>query len=159
MKNIITIIWLSIFTISNSYGQTSFKIDKNIIAPDLSVEIGENIIAPDITIEIGENVIAADLSVGLTSDKRKANFVIVKYSGATYEIEASLTVISPDISIEAGANIMAPNLTVEIKEKGIVDYLVYTENEHISLNELVIYLLPAINKKLNYKYSVLRKIR
>lgn len=65
----------------------------------------------------------------------------VKVSDSTY---------SPDISIKAGENVYSPDVTIKILKSGTVNYIVYAEKDYI-MTDLIVVLLPTINKELDYK--------
>lgn len=150
MKYFSLIIFL-FFLQNNLFCQISFKIEENIISFDLSVKVSESTISPDITVKIGYSVYSPDFTAGISSSKSNADFIITKSNNADIIIKAGESIISPDISIRAGENVSSQDVTIKILKTGNVDYFVYTENDFISLSDLIIALLPAINKKLDYK--------
>jgi hypothetical protein len=132
--------------------QISFYVDEDISYPDIRVRIGEDVTYPDVRIKIGETVSYSDFTVGITNNKSTANFIITtsKY-GADKTIRAGDDVSYPDIRIRFGENTSYSDLSIKIKKSGSVDYIVYSEKEFVSMNDLIIALLPAINKQLDYK--------
>ena len=150
-----TLIFLITISFAIIYGnaQISFKIESDIFFPDLSVKISESTVISDISIKIGEKVNFADFTVGITSRRNQADFIITKTSIPEFTIRASSNVLMPDISIKIGENVLFPDVTIKIKTSGVVDYIVYTEKESITMNDLVIALLPAINKEMNYQFE------
>jgi len=152
---ILTVLWANI---GYAEEQITFKVSPDIIVGDLEVKIGENVIVPDITIKIGKNVIIPDFSVGVTSKKSQAHFVITTSIIADYEIKAGPDVIVPDLSIKAGSDVIVPDLTIKINTSGTVDWIVYTEKEFISINDLVIALLPVINYKTKGQHTKLNEM-
>ncbi len=153
IKSINIIITFIAFQISVCNAQLTFRINENISFPDLSVKISKNISFPDITVKIGENVSFEDFTVGITSNKNEADFIITESRYPDLSIKASEDVLHPDISIKAGETVSFPDVTIKIKKSGTVGYTVFTEKAYISLREIVIALLPAINKELDYKYE------
>ena len=141
-----------IFTMCG-YSQITFKIDSDIFFPDLRVQISENILFPDIRVKIGEKASFADFSVGITSNKNQADFIITKSAFADYTVKASEKVMFADLSIKAGANVFFADVSIKIKKTGIVDYIVYTEKNYITINELIVALLPAINQAMDYQFD------
>lgn len=139
---------------ANTFSQISFYVDESLSYPDISVKIGTSVSNPDIRVQIGENISYNDFTVGVTRNKSKANFVIVKSKyQADKTVRASDNVSYPDIRIQASENVSYPDVRIEIKKSGTVDYLFYTEKAFMSMNDLVIALLPVINKHLNYKFK------
>ena len=157
MKWIITLIVLFSLTIK-SQGQITFRVESDIYYPDFSVKIGDNVYYPDISIKIGKDVYYPDFTVGITSNKSQANFVITTSNYADYSIKASDDVYYPDLSIKAGNDVYYPDLTIKILTSGTVDYIVYTEKEFISLRDLVVALLPAINYHTDFEHDELNEL-
>ncbi|MEX0981342.1 MAG: hypothetical protein WD577_05450 [Bacteroidales bacterium] len=156
MRILITFL-VTIFSV-NAFTQISFYVDEDLSYPDISVKIGTNVSYPDIRVQIGENISYDDLTIGVTNSKSKADFVIVKSKyQADKTIRASDNVSYPDIRIQAGESVSYPDIRIEIKKTGTVNYLVYTEKAFMSMNDLVIALLPVINKHLDYKFKDIPK--
>lgn len=84
--------------------------------------------------------------------------MLFKSSKADFTIHASDDIYYPDISICAGEDVSYPDLTFKVEKSGTVDYIVYTEKSYISLNEIVIALLPAINQNTKWEHEVLKKL-
>jgi len=152
-KMLITIIIINIFSGFGIAAQLSFRIESNILYPDLSVRISENVSFPDIRIKIGESVHFENFTVGITSNRNQADFIITtsRYPGLT--VRASKNISFSDISIKAGENVLFADVTIKIKKTGTVDYIVFTEKAYISLTDLVVALLPVINKEMDYKFK------
>ncbi len=152
MRIIVT--FLATFLSFNAFSQISFYVEKELPSSDFSVKIGSNVSFPDIKVQIGENISYDDFTVGITDTKSKADFVIVKSKfQADKVVRASDDVSFPDISIQAGEDVSFPDVRIKIKKTGSVNYLVYTEKASISMDDLVIALLPAINQHLDYKFK------
>jgi len=150
MKNPILII-VFLLVQSNIFGQITFRIESDIISYDLSVKISESTYSPDVTVKIGSDVYSPDFTVGVSNSRKDADFIITKSINADISIKAGESIYSPDISIKAGENVYAPDVTIKILKSGTVDYIVYTEKDFISMTDLIVALLPAINKELDYK--------
>lgn len=133
--------------------QMSFKIDRDVFLPDLSVKISENTMLPDIKVKIGERVSFEDFTVGVTSNKNQADIVITNSTISDFSIKASEDVFLPDLSVKAGEDVLFADVTIKIKKTGMVDYIIYTEKGYISIEELVVALLPAINKVMDYQFD------
>jgi hypothetical protein len=133
--------------------QISFKIDRNILLPDLRVKISGSTMFPDIRVKIGERVTFIDFTVGITSNKNQADFIITNSIVSDFTIKASEDIFLPDLSIKVGADVIFADVSIKIKKTGIVDYIVYTEKNYININELVIALLPAINQAMDYQFD------
>jgi hypothetical protein len=138
-----------------TYGnaQITFKIDSDIVFQDLRVQISESTMFPDIRVKIEERTTFTDFSVGITSNKNQADFVITKLTFADYSVKAAENVMFTDLSIKAGEDVLFADVTIKIKKTGIVDYIVYTEKDYITINELVVELLPAINQPMDYQFD------
>lgn len=153
MKKIIIIFFFIAFQISFCKAQMTFKIDRNIPFPDFSVNISENVSFPDITVKIGEDVSFEDFTIGITHNKNQADFIITKSMNPDFKVMASENISFPDIRVKAGEDVSFPDITIEIKDPVGVDYLIFSEKPYISLNEIVIVLLPVINKELDNKFE------
>lgn len=156
-KTHILLIILVLFLGQFSFSQVSFKIDEDLYGADLTVKIGDDVYSPDIRIELSSDVYSPDFSVGITNDKRKAQFIISKSSYADYKIKAGEDTYSPDVRIKASDDVYSPDLKIELKKTGSVDYLVYTEKDFMTLSDMVIALLPAINYHLDYENDELKE--
>lgn len=148
----IFVIVLLLLCIKTLVGQITFYVDENISYPDISVKIGDNVSYPDVRIKIGENISYEDFTVGITNQKSQANFIITtsKYR-ADKTIRANENISYPDLRIKVGENISYPDVRIEIKKSGTVDYIVYTEKAFMTMEDLIIALLPAINKEMDYE--------
>lgn len=153
IKKILIIFVIIIIFSESGIAQISFRIENNILYPDLRVRISENVIFPDIRVEIGENVHFENFTVGITSNRDQADFIITTSRYPELTVRASENTLFPDIRIRAGENVLFEDVKIKIKKKGTVDYIVYTEKAYISLTDLVVALLPAINKELDYKFK------
>jgi hypothetical protein len=129
------------------------KIDDNMYSYDLSVKIGENVYGADIIVKIGENVYGTDFTVGITSNKNKADFIITKSVNADFTVKAGENIYGADITIKAGENVYGSDVVIKVTKSGTVDYLVFSEKPYVSLTDIVVALLPAINKELDYKFK------
>lgn len=49
-------------------------------------------------------------------------------------------------------------MTIKINKSGTVNYIIYTEKEFISLRDIVIALLPAINYHSDFKHDALNEL-
>lgn len=153
IKKLLIIITIIIIFSTPAIAQLSFRIESNILYPDLSVKISENVIFPDISVRIGESVNFENFTVGITSNRNQADFIITTSRYPELTVRASENILFPDISIKAGQNVLFADVTIKIKKTGTVDYIVYTEKEYISITDLVVVLLPAINNEMDYKFK------
>nr|MBC8213467.1 hypothetical protein [Candidatus Neomarinimicrobiota bacterium] len=64
----------------------------------------------------------------------------------------------PDLRLRVGDDVSYPDLRIEIRKSGTVDYIVYTEKDFISLRDIVIALLPAINHHTEYENDDLKEL-
>ncbi len=149
---------LLIFTCFTLQAQVSFYIDDDISYPDFSVRISDDVSYPDITIRIGSDVSYEDFTVGVTSDKSQAQFIISESRYSDYTVRADDDVSYPDLSIRAGDDVSYPDVTIEIRKSGTVDYVVYTEKDFITLRDIVIALLPAINYETEFKFEEINEL-
>lgn len=152
------IIGLLLFTSCTLQAQVSSYIDDDISYPDFSVRISDNVSYPDIAIRIGSDVSYEDFTVGVTSDKSQAQFIISKSRYSDYTVRADEDVSYPDLSIRAGDNVSYPDMTIEIRKSGTVDYVVYTEKDFITLRDIVIAILPAINYESEFKFKEVNEL-
>ena len=153
IKKLLIITAIIIIFSNPAMAQISFRIENDILFPDLSVKISENVTFPDISVKIGESVNFENFTVGITSNRNQADFIITTSMYPKLTVKASENVLFPDISIKAGEKVLFPDVTIKIKKTGTVDYIVYTEKAYISLTDLVVALLPAINKEMDYKFK------
>jgi len=153
IKKILTTIAIIIILSDFGIAQILFRIESDIFYPDLSVRISENISFPDIRVKIGESVTFEDFTVGITSNRNQADFIITTSRYPNLTVKASEDILFPDIRIKAGENVSFADVTIKIKKVGTVEYIVYTEKAYISLTDLVVALLPAINKEMDYKFE------
>jgi hypothetical protein len=158
MNRFLTTIILSL-ALTNLNAQIIFKSGEDITAPDLRIRIGEDVTFADIRIRIGEDVTSSDFTVGITSQKSKADFILSNSNNYDLRIRAGADVRLADIKIQAGADVTLADIRIKIKSSSNADYLVYIDKEKTTLNDVVIGLLPAINKHLNYKYETIPKIK
>lgn len=153
IKKLLIIIAIIIIFGDPAIAQLSFRIESNILYPDLSVRISKNVIFPDIRVKIGESVLFENFTVGITSNRNQADFIITTSRYPELTVRVSENILFPDISIKAGENVLFADVTIKIKKTGTVDYIVYTEKSYISVTDLVVALLPAINKEMDYKFK------
>ena len=153
IKKFLTIIAILIIFSHTAIAQISFRIESDILYPDLTVKISENVFFPDIRVKIGESILFEDFTVGITSNRSQADFIITTSRYPEFTVRASENIFFPDISIKVSENVLFPDVRIEIKKTGTVDYIVYTEKEYISLIDLVVALLPAINMEMDYKFE------
>jgi len=150
MRTMILVCFL--FLNSFIFGQIIFSIsDKNRLC-DLTVEISDDCLFPDIKVDIGTNVLFADFTVGITGSIKDADFIITKSGLSDITVNVSESGLS-DITIKAGERVLFPDVSVRIIESGKVDYLVYSDEDFITITELIVALLPAINAELDFKYK------
>jgi hypothetical protein len=154
MPRFLSTLILLTWTLSIS-GQTTFRVEENALYPDFKLSVGENVFYPDITINIGEGVFNADFRVGVTSNRSQADFVITTSAYADYTVQAGENVFYPDLRIKAGKNAFYPDITIEIVKSGTVDYIVFTEKDFITLRDLTVALLPAINYHTDFEHKEL----
>jgi len=155
------IIPLLVILAPSAWGQIVIKSGANEIAPDLTLQVGKNVIAADVGLLIGPNLVIADFSVGVTNKINKANFIVTEgiHLKHILRVQAGDSVIAPDISIQAGGAVIAPDVRVKVKTSGAVDYLVYIDKQKATMVDLVVAILPAINKKLGYKLKRVPRIK
>jgi hypothetical protein len=140
--------FLLLYLTISAFGQTTLGIEKDISFPDLKVEISDDISFPDIKVKIGIDVSFEDLTVGFTNSKSKADFIISTSSFPDKKILYGKTVSFKDIQICASETISFPDVTIEIRNSGWVDYLIYSDKNYISKEEIVICLIEVIKKRL-----------
>lgn len=158
MKHSFLLLLLFLFASFSATAQVSFLIDDDFNGADLKIEIDEDQSFADIKLKIGEDISFADFTIGFAFSPGEADFVIRKYAGADYRIQAGHDVSFADIKIQAGEDVSFDDLKIEIRKTGTVDYLIYTEKAYISLEEIVIAILPAVNFHLKDKEPELTKL-
>lgn len=150
----VTILLLVFYVLSGS-AQVSFRIDNGIAFPNLRVKISPDVSFPDISVSIGKDVAFEDFTVGVTSNRSMADFIISDSPLSDITVNASETVPFADIVVRYGQQVPFTNVKVKIKEYGNADYLVYTERSAITLEEIVVAILPALNSAMDYKFDKL----
>lgn len=158
MKYILFIAFSMLITF-NLNAQIVFKSGENVTSADLRVRVSENVILADIRVRIGENVTFADFTVGITNQKSKADFIVTEGYNYDLRIRAGEKVILADIRIRAGESVILSDVRVKIKTSGTVDYLVYVDKDIITMNDIVIAILPALNKEMDYEFEDVPKIQ
>jgi len=156
------LIFLSVallFLASNAWGQIVFKAGPDVTSADLRVRVGDAVTSSDVRLRIGPKVISADFTVRITTKKSEANFVVTEGRGYDLRVRAGDSVTSADIRIRAGDSVTSADVRVKVKTSGAADYLVYIDKEKKSIADLVVAILPAINKKLGYKLEDVPKIK
>lgn len=158
MKRYFLIIIFSV-ALTNLNAQIIFKSGEDITSADLRIRVGEDVTSADIRIRIGEDVTSSDFTVGITNQKNKADFIVTNSNNYDLRIRAGADVTSADIRIRAGADVTSADIRIKIKSSGSADYLVYIDREIPKLEDVVVGLLPVINKYLNYKFETIPKIK
>lgn len=148
-----------------SFGQTTFKISNKVPFADLAVSISEKVPFPDLKINFGSKVRFPDFSVAITSNKNEADYIITTTSFPDYKIKTGKAVPFPDLSLKVAEDQAFPDLTIQLKKHGFADYLVYSEQDFISNEEIIVCLLPIIsryikpeNKKLKTLFKEWKKV-
>ena len=117
----------------SGFGDTSIRIKNNGFG-DISVRFTETF---------------ADITVGFTDTKYKADFVL-KHSGIadrsvkiTKNGLADITIIQKDIG--------QGDVAIQIKDNGIVDYLIHSDKDTITKAEIIAALINIIKEKAGYE--------
>lgn len=142
----------------NLNAQIIIKSGENVTLADLRVCIGENVTWADMRVQIGKNVTLADFTVGIIDQKIQADFIVTNGFNYDLSVQAGDNVTLADIRIQAGGNVTLSDVRVKVKTSGTVDYFVYIEKEIMTMNDIVIALLPALNKEMDYKFEKIPKI-
>ncbi len=154
LRKKVTVLLLVFYVLSGS-AQVSFRIDNGIAFPNLRVKISPDVSFPDISVSIGKDIAFEDFTVGVTSNRSMADFIISDSPLSDITVNASETVPFADIVVRYGQQVPFTNVKVKIKEYGEADYLVYTERSAITLEEIVVAILPALNSAMDYKFDKL----
>ncbi|MGE4434442.1 MAG: hypothetical protein AB7D40_10585 [Bacteroidales bacterium] len=154
MRRWMLLVWIGWFVGSGVFdcgAALLFRVVEDEPFPDMKIRMGRNVPFPDVTVKIGEEVVFEDFSVGFTDRWTEADFVITKSKKAHLTVVASSDVMLPDLEIRVGESVPFEDVKIKVRRAGVVDYLIYTERAYISLNEIVVALLPAINQHLGFK--------
>jgi hypothetical protein len=154
-----TVIFLILLLVPSAWGQIVIKAGDDVTPADLRVRVGEDVTLADVRLRIGPEVTMADFTVGITDEKSKAHFVVTEGLNYDLRVRAGDSVTLADIRIRAGDSVTLSDVRVKIKTSGTVDYLVYIDKEQKTMADLVVALLPAINKKLGYKLEDVPRIK
>ncbi len=138
--------------------QITFYVEHDISYPDFRVRISDDVSYPDIRIKIGSDVSYEDFTVGITSNKSQAQFIISESIYSDYTVRADDDVSYPDLRIRAGDDVSYADVRIEIRKSGTVNYVVYTEKDFITLRDLVVALLPAINYETDFKFEEINEL-
>ena len=137
----------------NSFSQYSVNLLTSGYSHDFSVKVGEDIMFSELSVKISENIIGEDFTVGFTNLKSKAD-VIIANTSSTSDLSILITNSAyADMTIKVSENIFYEDISIEIKSSGLVDYLIYNEDNFLSREKLVVALLPIINSHLDYKFD------
>lgn len=150
---LLTILWTS------SNAQIIFKSGEDTTFPDLRIRVGNNVTFADIRARIGEDVTFADFTVRLTNKINRADFIVTDKNNYDLRIRAGEDVTFADLKIKVGSDVTFEDVRIKLKSSGIADYLVYINKDKSTINDIVIALLPAINKHLDYKYESIPRIK
>ena len=130
------------------WGQETIFINEDVNNAAISVQIKNNITFPDIKVQFGKNIAFEDFTVALTNFKSRANFILSESEqSASRTIKLDNCDNFSDLKIQYGLDLSFPDVRIELRDNGMADYLIYTENGLISAPELIACLLPLIRGK------------
>lgn len=135
------------------FSQYNILISESGSSADLDVQVGESISSADINVEIGERVSNEDLTVGFTRLKSKADVIItssLEGSDISIRIKDSGNV---DLSVDVSDKQSNEDIRIKIEKPDQADYLVYSREESLKIENLVVALLPIINSYLDYEFE------
>jgi Uma2 family endonuclease len=158
MKYIYIILIFTLLSFVNLYSQITYKIGSDIYYPDIKIQIGSDIYYPDIKIQIGSDVYYPDFSVGISSEKNEADFIITKSSYSDFKIQTSKDIYYPDLKIQAGKDVYYPDIKIKLIKTGTVNYVIYSEKDFVSMNDIISALLPVIHKFTDYEHESLNEM-
>ena len=122
--------------------------DAGLEAASLSLQVKKELNFPDIKVQLGKNIAFQDFTVALTNFKSRANFVLSESEqAASRTIKLDNCDNFSDLKIQYGIDLPFPDVRIELRENGMADYLIYTENGLISAPELIACVLPLIREK------------
>lgn len=130
------------------------KVDKDMWSPDVRVQISKDLFNPDVTIQFGSSIPNPDISIGLTDNRYNADFVITD-SYVDVNIQYDDDIWSPDFSIKYGDNFYYPDFSIKWVKSGTVNYLIYTNQDFLTPEEIICALLPMINAKMEFQFDAL----
>lgn len=144
-----------LFTIigSAAFSQTRYEIGPNVPFEDISIKISNDLPFADIKVSISEEIAFEDFSVGLTQNKETADFIITKAPFADVKVKAGTDISFPDLTIEYDEDVSFKDISILITDEYNADYKIYADDTFISKSDLIIALLPIINKKMNGKFN------
>ncbi|MBW2502820.1 MAG: hypothetical protein JRD39_07755 [Deltaproteobacteria bacterium] len=158
MKKALFLILAFLLFAEPAKAQTKIRIDDDATNPDFKVLIGKDVSYPDIKIRIGEDIENADFVVGITRERIKADLIISKSNFPDFTVAASDTMSSPDLKIRASEDEPAPDLKIQVNKHGRANYYVYNEGVFMSLYDLVVVLLPAVNIHTAFQHDSLKDL-
>ena len=152
IRNAVTIIALALCA-PQGMAQITYRIDESIAFPDLRVKISPDASFPDIAVSISKDIAFEDFTVAMTSNRSLADFIISDSQLSDISVNASATVAFADVTVKYGASVPFTNVKVKLIDYGNADYLVYTERSSVTLQEIVVAILPALNKAMHFKFG------
>ena len=153
---ILPILWF--FSCVLVCAQIEFKIEDDIKYADMRILVSKDVTQPNLRVEIGPSVKHPDLRVGITKDRAKASFIIVKRDYADVIVRAGADVNFEDLRVLVGEDVEYPDVWIQTKTSGDVDYAIYTEKDSVNMAEMITVLLPVLNrhmKRQNARVSAL----
>ena len=78
------------------------------------------------------------------------------YSQITYKIGSDI--YYPDIKIQIGSDIYYPDIKIKLIKTGTVNYVIYSEKDFVSMNDIISALLPVIHKFTDYEHESLNEM-
>lgn len=146
--NYILIILFCINVSSFCVAQQTIFADAALEGASLSLQVKKELNFPDIKVQLGKNIAFEDFTVALTNFKSRANFILSESEqSASRTIKLDNCDNFSDLKIQYGLDLSFPDVRIELRDNGMADYLIYTENGLISAPELIACLLPLIREK------------
>lgn len=148
-----TILFFIILTLKSGFlfCQSTIKVGEYVSNPDLRVKIGEYVSNPNLKVKIGEYVSNSDFSISITSSPLKADIIVTEYCDKCLRIKSSEYISNPDISIYVSEYTTNPDIKILLKRSGEADFVVYSDLDSLTKKELVLAVLPEINRILEYR--------
>lgn len=152
----LTLVILLLLQFSLSGHIYSAKVDKDVWSPDVRVQISKDLFYPDVTIQFGSSILYPDISVGLTDSRYNADFVITN-SFSDVNIQYDDDIWSPDFRVKYGDNLYYPDFRIKWVKSGTVNYLIYSDQDFLTPEEVICALLPVINAKMEFQFDALNE--
>ncbi|MDX1409596.1 MAG: hypothetical protein R3330_15720 [Saprospiraceae bacterium] len=120
--------------------------------PEVTVHISEESTLADMRVLFVQEAEEADFSILFTYDANDADYILTRGTDADFVI-GQRSLEKADLRIQAGEFVSRPHVTVNVIREGEPDYRVFVDRINFGLNDVVMAILPALNKALDYRFE------